>query len=190
RSDLWYRLNVFPILVPPLRERKQDIPLLVSRFVKRFSTGMGKTIDNVSPAAMKALESYSWPGNVRELANVIERAAISSMGSTLLLAERLVSAKSIDPAADVKPLEEMERDHIVRALIETDGKIEGPGGAAMLLGLNPSTLRGRMSKLRIRRQRGRKFVDSRIQSSRTEPGRDRFERRPGPGPDTRSARID
>ena len=190
RSDLWYRLNVFPILVPPLRERKQDIPLLVSHFVKRFSTGMGKTIDNVSPAAMKALESYSWPGNVRELANVIERAAISSMGSTLLLAERLVSAKSIDPAADVKPLEEMERDHIVRALIETDGKIEGPGGAAMLLGLNPSTLRGRMSKLRIRRQRGRKFVDSRIQSSRTEPGRDRFERRPGPGPDTRSARID
>jgi len=91
---------------------------------------------------------------------------------------------------DLKPLEEIERDHIVRALTETGGKIEGPGGAAALLGLNPSTLRGRMSKLRIRRQRGRKFVDSRIQSSRTEPGRDRFERRPGPGPDTRSARID
>jgi PAS domain S-box-containing protein len=190
RNDLWYRLNVFPVLVPPLRERKQDIPLLVSHFVKRFSKGAGKLIQAVSPAAMRALEDYSWPGNVRELANVIERAVISSGGSTLVLAEPLVSSKSIDHAVDLKPLEEIERDHIVRALTETDGKIEGPGGAAALLGLNPSTLRGRMSKLRIRRQRGRKFIDSRIQASRTEPGSDRFERRPGPGPDSRSARID
>jgi PAS domain S-box-containing protein len=156
RRDLWYRLNVFPILVPPLRERKQDIPVLIGHFVRRFSKGMGKAIDSVSPAAMRALENYSWPGNVRELANVIERAAISSKGSTLLLAEPLVTSPAIERASDLKPFHEMERDYIVRALTHTGGKIEGPGGAASLLGLNPSTLRGRMSKLRIRRQSGLK----------------------------------
>jgi len=170
RSDLWYRLNVFPILVPPLRQRKEDIPLLVSHFVKRFSQGTGKAIESVSPAAMRSLGDYYWPGNVRELANVIERAVISSTGSTLLLAEPLVSSKTIGRAADLKPLEEMERDHIVRALVQTDGKIEGPGGAAMLLGLNPSTLRGRMAKLRIRKQHGRRFVDSRAKVAATESG--------------------
>jgi PAS domain S-box-containing protein len=154
RSDLWYRLNVFPIMVPPLRERSDDISVLVAHFVKRFSKRMGKAIDSVSPAAMKALETYSWPGNVRELANVIERAVVGSRGSTLLLAEPLANSQTNARAAGLRPLEDIERDYIVEALIETRGKIEGPGGAALLLGLNPSTLRGRMAKLRIRRQGG------------------------------------
>jgi PAS domain S-box-containing protein len=151
RSDLWYRLNVFPIVVPPLRERREDIPALVAHFAKRFSVSMGKAIESVAPASMDALENYSWPGNVRELANVIERAVISSQGSTLRLAEPLEQSQTVEPAVDLKPLEEMERDHIVRALIKTSGRIEGPAGAAKLLGLNPSTLRGRMAKLGIRR---------------------------------------
>jgi PAS domain S-box-containing protein len=151
RIDLWYRLNVFPIMVPPLRERREDISVLVGHFLKRFSKRMGKAMDSVAPAAMDALENYSWPGNVRELANVIERAVISAQGSTLRLAEPLEQTQTIEPAVDLKPLEQMERDHIVRALIKTSGRIEGPAGAALLLGLNPSTLRGRMAKLGIRR---------------------------------------
>jgi transcriptional regulator with GAF, ATPase, and Fis domain len=170
RRDLWYRLNVFPIVVPPLRERGEDIPVLVGHFVKTFAERMGKAIDSLSPAAMKALEDYSWPGNVRELANVIERAVISSKGSTLLLAEPLVSYPTNGRAADLKPLEEMERDYIVRALIETGGRIEGPNGAALLLGLNPSTLRGRMAKLGIRRLGDRKFVAAGVEASETESG--------------------
>jgi PAS domain S-box-containing protein len=154
RSDLWFRLNVFPIMVPPLRERREDLPLLVGHFVQRFAKRMGKSIDSISPAAMRALEDYDWPGNVRELANVIERAVISTRGSTLFLAEPLAASERIDRAINWKPLEEMERDYIVRALRETGGKIEGPGGAAMLLGINPSTLRGRMAKLGIRRPTG------------------------------------
>jgi PAS domain S-box-containing protein len=153
RKDLWYRLNVFPIMVPPLRERREDIPLLVRHFVSRFSKRIGKSIDSISPAAMRSLENYSWPGNVRELANVIERAVISSRGSTLFLAEPLEAAEASGPASDWKTLEEMEREYILRVLDQTAGKIEGPHGAASLLGLNPSTLRGRISKLGIRRAR-------------------------------------
>jgi chemotaxis protein methyltransferase CheR len=151
RSDLWYRLNVFPIMVPPLRERREDLPLLVGHFVKSFSKRMGKVIDSVSPAAMRALENYRWPGNVRELANVIERAVISTTGSTLFLAEPLSGPERLEQADGLKRLDDMEREYIVRVLNETGGKIEGTGGAAQLLGLNPSTLRGRMAKLGIRR---------------------------------------
>jgi PAS domain S-box-containing protein len=152
RKDLWYRLNVFPITVPPLRERKEDLPLLVGHFVKRFAKRTGKEIDSVSPATMRALEDYGWPGNVRELANVIERAVISTQGPVLFLAEPLEDVQASTLPATWKPLEEMERDYIIRALNETGGKIEGEGGAAMLLGINPSTLRGRMAKLGIRRK--------------------------------------
>jgi len=151
RKDLWYRLNVFPIMVPSLRDRREDIPLLVGHFVKRFSKRTGKTVDSVAPAAMSALENYSWPGNVRELANVIERAVISSQGSTLRLAEPLEVSDASEPAPNLKTLEDIERDHIIRVLEQTGGRIEGPRGAASLLAINPSTLRGRMSKLGIRK---------------------------------------
>jgi PAS domain S-box-containing protein len=154
RRDLWYRLNVFPIMVPPLRERREDLPLLIGHFVQRLSKRMGKSIDSISPAAMRALENYAWPGNVRELANVIERAVIGSLGSTLSLAEPPGTSEIAGRAVNFKSLEEIEREYIVRVLKETGWKIEGPGGAALLLGLNPSTLRGRMAKHGIRRGDG------------------------------------
>lgn len=152
RQDLWYRLNVFPITVPPLRHRKEDIPLLVNWFVNKFSRKMGKTIERIPSAAMKTLQSYEWPGNVRELENVIERAVINTGGTSLQLLDNLKNSRTA--RGDVGPLltlEEVERDHIVQVLEETGGRVEGPTGAALILGLHPSTLRGRMRKLGIQR---------------------------------------
>jgi formate hydrogenlyase transcriptional activator len=151
RQDLWYRINVFPITLPPLRQRKEDIPLLVSAFVVKLSKRLGKTIRKIPETVMDELQSYDWPGNIRELENVIERALISSDGPVLSLADRLTSR---GPSADKTvptSLESVERRHILSVLEQTHWRIEGKGGAATLMGLNPSTLRGRMRKLGIYR---------------------------------------
>ncbi len=152
REDLWYRLNVFPITVPPLRQRLEDIPLLVEHFVSDSARKMGKEITSISPATMKSLCNYSWPGNVRELANVIERAVINSKGSVLQIGEDFARETLEQLSSNTKTLEEMERDYIIRILEDRAWRIEGSQGAARLLGLNPSTLRTRMIKLGIHRQ--------------------------------------
>ena len=150
RSDLFYRLNVFPVRVPPLRERREDIPLLVQHFVERFSKRMNRNIESVPKQAMDALINYSWPGNVRELENVIERAVILSSGPEL----RVPVAELSRPALCTdswKPqtLEEAERAHILTTLRKTRWVLAGPHGAAIRLGLNRSTLQFRMKKLGI-----------------------------------------
>ncbi len=152
REDLWYRLNVFPITVPPLRQRREDIPLLVEHFVRKFAKKMGKEITSVSPITLKILRDYSWRGNVRELANVIERAVINAKGSVLRIGEDAPLQTAEQASGATKTLEETERDYIVRILEDRGWRIEGPHGAARLLGLNPSTLRTRMLKLGIHRQ--------------------------------------
>lgn len=151
RDDLWYRLNVFPITVPPLRDRGDDIPLLVSHYVKKISQKTGKRIDSIAPGVMEALCAYAWPGNVRELGNVIERAIIASPGHRLQLAEAFSPGRRDTAADDCKPLAQAEKELILKALEKCLWRIEGKKGAALLLGLNPSTLRGRMRKYGIKR---------------------------------------
>jgi len=151
REDLWYRLNVYPITVPPLRQRKEDIPLLVEHFVNGYAKKFGKTITSVAPKSLQRLQGHSWPGNVRELANAIERAVIHAKGSVLQLVDRF-DLTSEDQAFTVKTLGEVEREHIIETLEHTGWRIEGPSGAANILGLNPSTLRTRMLKLGIHRR--------------------------------------
>ena len=150
RKDLWYRLNIFPITVPPLRNRKQDLPLLVDFFVKRVSRKLGKSIDTIPKSVMSALQNYHWPGNVRELENVIERAVINTSGNKLRLMDTLDTPQK-DLATTPKTLETVERDHIIRILEETRWKVSGKNSAAEILGLNSSTLRARMRKLGIRK---------------------------------------
>ncbi|MBO0723276.1 MAG: sigma 54-interacting transcriptional regulator, partial [Blastocatellia bacterium] len=156
REDLWYRLNVFPITLPPLRDRKDDIPLLVNFFTNKFSKKIGRGIKSVDPATMKALQSYSWPGNVRELSNVIERAVINTQGTVLQLLDNLEPSLNTtnDESRNAKSFKELEREIILQRLEQTNWKISGPGGAAHSLGLNPSTLRTRMIKLGIQRSEG------------------------------------
>ena len=152
RRDLFYRLNVFPIVVPPLRERVEDIAMLVWRFVSEFGQSMGRKINKVARDDMARMEAYDWPGNVRELRNVIERAMITSTGTVLDLSQlALPSPVNSQPPARMT-LEEIECRHIRETLKATRGKIKGRGGAAELLGLNPSTLYSRMRKLAIRVQ--------------------------------------
>jgi transcriptional regulator with GAF, ATPase, and Fis domain len=148
REDLYYRLNVFPIQVPPLRERAEDIPLLVWAFLQELSTRMGKKITQVRRKSMEALQRHTWPGNVRELRNVIEHAAIITAGDILTIPV-LDEADSAAPT-DSLTLAEAERAHILRILERTNWHIKGPQGAAELLGMNPGTLYGRMKKLDIR----------------------------------------
>jgi len=150
REDLFYRLNVFPITIPPLRQRKDDIPLLVNYFVAKFNKKSGKKIATVSPETFNALQEYHWPGNVRELESVIERAVITSQGPALQVLDRFDTFPQ--KREDVKALAELEHDHILQVLQTTGWRIEGPKGAAVRLGLNPSTLRARMRKFGIRRQ--------------------------------------
>ena len=150
REDLWYRLNVFPITVPPLRQRSEDIPLLVEHFVANYANKFGKTITSITPQTMQKLREHSWPGNVRELANVIERGVIYTQGSVLNVVDVFEQAKDQAPSSTtLKSLEEVEREYIVHILEHTSWRIEGPRGAAKLLGMNPSTLRTRMIKLGI-----------------------------------------
>ena len=148
RQDLFYRLNVFPITVPPLRQRKDDIPLMVQSFIERYSRKLGKQITSISKETMKALRDYPWPGNVRELESIIERATILCPGPVLQLADKLeVSCPSISSA--VRTLEGTERSQILKILSETRWRIEGKDGAAAILGINASTLRARMHKLGV-----------------------------------------
>ncbi len=148
REDLYYRLNVFPIAVPPLRERREDIPLLVWTFAKQFGEALGKPVERIPQETMDALRRYPWPGNIRELRNVIERAIILSDGSTL----RVPLAPVPDPIGDAPTtLQEAERKHILAALQKTGWRIRGAEGAAQLLGIKPTTLESRIKKLGIRR---------------------------------------
>ncbi|HEU4389206.1 MAG TPA: sigma 54-interacting transcriptional regulator, partial [Blastocatellia bacterium] len=163
RSDLFYRLNVFPLKVPPLRERRSDIPQLVMFFLSRFSKKLGRRVESVSQETMDRLADYSWPGNVRELQNIIERGVVVTTGPMLALSEDLVPASvpitrvapapaSTSRSSDDRPtLEEVERQHILAVLKESRWVIEGAKGAARVLNLHPNTLRSRMKKLGIAR---------------------------------------
>jgi formate hydrogenlyase transcriptional activator len=149
RSDLYYRLNVFPIRVPPLRERRDDIPLLVEHFVRKFALRMHKSITSIPKKTMDALSGWEWPGNVRELENYIERSVILTQGSVLVspLAELQRSAEETQEADE--SLEAAERDHILRALRESHGQIGGLRGAAVRLGLKRTTLQSKLKQLGI-----------------------------------------
>jgi len=153
REDLFYRLNVFPITIPPLRQRKEDIPILVDYFVAKFNKKIGKKIETVSKDILSALEEYNWPGNVRELESIVERAVITSGGTALQILDRFKNSPQTveQDAQDFKALVDLEREHILQALEKTGWRIEGEKGAAAMLGLNPSTLRGRMRKEGIHR---------------------------------------
>jgi PAS domain S-box-containing protein len=154
REDLWYRLNVLPITMPPLRDRRGDIPLLIDHFVSRFAQKFGKPLTSVSQTTIDQLSRYSWPGNVRELANVLERAVINSRGSVLRITDESLTLEPEPARAPVKTLGEMERDYITRILEDKGWRIEGPQGAARVLGINPSTLRTRLNKLGIQKPNG------------------------------------
>jgi formate hydrogenlyase transcriptional activator len=152
RADLYYRLNVFPLESPSLRERKSDIPLLVNFFLSRFGKKLGKDVRGVAQKSMESLTSYSWPGNVRELQNVIERALVLARGPVVHIDDSLLQSET--GAAEVSAidtLENNERSHILRALEKTNWVIHGKKGAAELLGINPSTLRSRLEKLAIKK---------------------------------------
>jgi len=155
RSDLYYRLNVFPISLPPLRERPEDIPLLVNFFAHKFSQQMRKTIERISTETMSALTSYNWPGNIRELQNLIERAVILSRGPVLEipLAELKRSSNATTDHSNNSTLEAVEREHILSVLREANWVIGGPTGAAARLGMPRTTLNNRMRKLGITRPR-------------------------------------
>jgi transcriptional regulator with GAF, ATPase, and Fis domain len=150
RQDLWYRLNVFPIEVPPLRQRIEDIPLLVNWFIFKTGKKLGKTVERVPTKVMRTLQNYHWPGNIRELENVIERAVINTQNASLKLLDNLDNSAIAASSLEEKlTLLEMEHSYIVQTLEETKGRVEGPKGAALILGLHPSTLRSRMRKLGI-----------------------------------------
>jgi transcriptional regulator with GAF, ATPase, and Fis domain len=152
RSDLYYRLRVFPIEIPPLRERREDIPILVNYFVHKHSRRMNRQIANIPSEAMEVLSSWNWPGNVRELENFMERAVILTQGP--VLRAPLSELKLLDePAGELDPnFENAEREHILRVLRETKGMIGGPHGAAERLGLKRTTLNSKLKKLGITRK--------------------------------------
>ena len=152
RSDLFYRLNVFPIYVPPLRERREDIPFLVRHFAQHFARNMAKEIDTISTEIMNVLVHYPWPGNIRELQNVIERAVILSKGPALNVSLADLKSKTLD-SNSVATLEEIERRHILAVLEQTNWVFAGPNGAAARLGIKRPTLQFRMQKLGISRPR-------------------------------------
>jgi transcriptional regulator with GAF, ATPase, and Fis domain len=149
REDLYYRLNVFPIEVPPLRERGEDIPLLVWRFVEEFAKAFGKRIDAIPPENMAALQQYGWPGNIRELRNVVERAMILAAGPRLTIA--VPTTSTVQSRSSSEKLSDVETEHIRGVLESTGWRIRGAGGAAERLGLRPTTLETRLAKLGLRR---------------------------------------
>jgi transcriptional regulator with GAF, ATPase, and Fis domain len=159
RSDLDYRLKVFPISIPPLRQRREDIPLLVNYFTTKHARRMNKHVETIPPDVMSALTNWSWPGNIRELENFLERAVILTQGSAL----RAPLAELELPEEEPEELEDSEettnpdyrtaeREHILRVLRQTKGVIGGPGGAAEKLGLKRTTLNSKLKKLRIEKK--------------------------------------
>jgi transcriptional regulator with GAF, ATPase, and Fis domain len=148
RRDLFYRLNVFPIDVPPLRERREDVQTLAWVFIKEFGDAMGKRIERIDDDSLQAMETYSWPGNVRELRNAVERAMILATGRVLHVG---LSKQAIQPNMPAETLEDAERAHILAVLARTGWRIRGSGGAAAILGVKPTTLESRLQKLSIRR---------------------------------------
>jgi formate hydrogenlyase transcriptional activator len=161
RHDLYYRLNVYPIVLPPLRERREDIKLLAEAFLQEASHCLGRLFDSIPKEVLKSLSRHVWPGNIRELKNVIDRAAVMSTGSWLELPEHWAVpirpfAREFNrfstPSRQGATLEELQRSHILQVMLQTGWRVEGPKGAARILGLNPSTLRSRMLKLGIRKE--------------------------------------
>ena len=154
REDLYYRLNVFPIICPPLRDRKEDIPLLVKHFCQKHEGKIGKKVTNIPQKVMDTLMAYDWPGNIRELENIIERAMILSQGNTLEAGDWLPVAKIIttNGKPNLQKMDDVEKDHIIETLKKTNWKVSGEKGAAKMLGLNPTTLEARMKKLGIKRE--------------------------------------
>jgi formate hydrogenlyase transcriptional activator len=155
REDLFYRLNVFPVITPPLRDRKEDIPLLVTHFIRKYEMKMGKKITGIAPDVMNALSEYDWPGNIRELENLIERALILCRGNTLEYGDWVPIKKpaTTNGKATAQKLEDIEREHIAAVLKQTNWKVSGEKGAAKMLGLNATTLEARMKKLGIVREK-------------------------------------
>jgi transcriptional regulator with GAF, ATPase, and Fis domain len=153
RQDLYYRLNVFPITIPPLKARKEDIHLLVNFFVAKFNKKIGKKIETIPKEALEALENYDWPGNVRELESVIERATIISPGPSLRILDHFNTPPKESETSDsnLKALADLEREHILHVLRKTNWRVEGKNGAAAILDINPSTLRARMRKFGVHR---------------------------------------
>jgi chemotaxis protein methyltransferase CheR len=150
REDLWYRLNIFPITMPPLRDRVDDIPLLVQYFVRKISKRLGKIIEVIPASVMTSLQNYSWPGNIRELENVLERAVINSSGPKLNMFDKLKHG-SRQESTNLQTLADVERNHIIRVLEQTQWKVSGKNSAAEILGVERSTLRARMRKLNVRK---------------------------------------
>jgi transcriptional regulator with GAF, ATPase, and Fis domain len=184
RTDLYYRLNVYPIEIPPLRERREDIGILAEVFLQEAGRRLGKSLGQIPSEVIEALQGYSWPGNVRELENVIGRATVTSTGPTLQLPEGWNQAQGAEIFSHASPsgvtpeksksqngevpltLEEFERTRILKVLHQTNWRIEGPKGAAVILGLHPNTLRSRMSKLALQRPAREKNNDLQRRSSR------------------------
>jgi transcriptional regulator with GAF, ATPase, and Fis domain len=157
RMDLFYRLNVFPIEVPPLRERSEDIPTLVEYFVQRYTRKLGKKISSVSERTLKLLQTYHWPGNIRELQNVIERSVILCEGDIFRVDESWLLSRTVQSGASSKSLskrlQDQERELIEEALAKSKGRIAGPSGAAAMLEISPSTLDSKINNLQIRKNR-------------------------------------
>jgi len=153
REDLYYRLNVFPILMPALRDRRKDIPLLAHHFMNRYRAELGKAVLSISKNDMDALSAYHWPGNIRELQNIIERATIICSGNQLEFGDWFAKNPKAEAQDDTATLQELQREHICRTLEKTSWRVSGKGGAAEILGLKPTTLEARMKKLGIRRAR-------------------------------------
>jgi transcriptional regulator with GAF, ATPase, and Fis domain len=151
REDLYYRLNVFPVTIPPLRMRGEDISELARYFMDKYARKFGKRFETIESSTIQMLQAYRWPGNVRELEHVIERAVITSNEPVLKLAEQLELGPARIEEGVLKGFEAIAREHILQVLQTTDWKIEGEGGAAAVLGLNPSTLRFRIKKMGIKR---------------------------------------
>ena len=152
REDLYYRLSVFPVQIPPLRERPEDIPLLAQYLLDKFAARIARRFDGIDPATLRRLMAYPWPGNVRELQNVLERAAILATGPTLEVDPEVLGQVGAEP--DDEPsaaLEDVERNHILAVLKQTKWVIDGPRGAAAILRLHPNTLRSRLKKLGVAR---------------------------------------
>ena len=162
RQDLFYRLNVFPIHIPPLRERSEDIPVLVEYFVDRFARKAGKSIRSIEKRALELLESYSWPGNIRELQNVIERAVIVCETETLTIDESWLSLANSQPQGRSGSLGRksptQEKELIEKALTETEGRVSGPSGAAAKLGIPASTLEYKIRLLKINKHQFKKYL--------------------------------